>query len=173
MMRITFILAAAFSLFLLSGALRGEGLSLSSPAFRDEGTIPIEHSCKSSDFSPELRWAYAGEVRSFALVCEDPDAPGGGFIHWVVYNIPAEARSLPRGFPKVAVKNGIAQGLNDFDATGYRGPCPPAGKPHRYVFHLYALDIVIAGSGLTGSDLKEKMRGHVLSHGRLTGLFGR
>ncbi len=116
-------------------------LNLTSTAFEHGGSIPEKHSCKGEDVSPTLKWDEApkGTV-TFALIMEDPDAPGGTFLHWVIYNIPKETREL-KDIPALQknLKNGAIQGENDFNRIGYNGPCPPEGEEHRYFFRLYAL----------------------------------
>src|SRR5207249_20350 len=117
-------------------------LELTSTAFREGQPIPKPHTGDGRDLSPPLQWSNPPEkTRSFALICEDPDAPRGTWTHWVLVNIPAESRGLKEGFSKEATEpDGSVQGTNDFGNTGYGGPAPPPGKPHRYFFKLYALD---------------------------------
>jgi Raf kinase inhibitor-like YbhB/YbcL family protein len=117
------------------------GFTISSAAFAQGSAIPREYGCEGGDESPELSWSDppAG-TESYALVCEDPDAPGGLFVHWLIYTIPGSARGLPRAVkPAAKLPDGSAQGRNDFGNLGYGGPCPPHGKPHRYFFRLFAL----------------------------------
>ena len=151
-------------------------IMLSSDAFRSGASIPVKFSCNGQDKSPELRWGDppAG-TKSFSLVLDDPDAPRGTFVHWVAYNIPPEKRSLPEGVPPIAeVPGGMQQGQNGFGKTGYSGPCPPPGKPHRYFFRLYALSTVLSlRKGATKEDLVRAMDGQVLAQAELMGVFGR
>ncbi len=150
--------------------------TLTSPAFSEGARIPDRYTCTAEDLSPPLTWSGAPSgTQSFALVVEDPDAPGGTFIHWVVYNLPAVEMQLPEGVPQTEqLEGGARQGLNDFGSLGYRGPCPPRGKPHRYFFVLQALDTTLAPQAqMTQAQLEREMRGHVLAEARLMGTYGR
>jgi Raf kinase inhibitor-like YbhB/YbcL family protein len=123
-----------------------------------------------------LRWDKTPQgTKSFALICDDPDAPMGTWVHWVIYNIPAETDRLPEAVPSTErLDNGALQGSNDFGRTGYGGPCPPRGKPHRYFFRLYALDGQLSGAaGLTKKALLNQMQGHILETSEFYGLYGR
>ena len=148
-------------------------IGVTSLAFRQYRPIPKKHTCRGENLSPEIRWTFSGKAESFAIVCSDPDAPKGTFIHWIIYNIPARARRLPEGIPqKPQVGNGdIQQGKNDFGKVGYQGPCPPAGKSHRYIFTVYALDRKITGKQFNLAALKQMMNGHIVGEGRITGIF--
>jgi len=149
---------------------------LSSSAFTAGQAIPQQHTCDGADRSPPLRWKDApAAAKSLALIAEDPDAPGATWTHWVLYDLPASVAELPEGVPRDAtLPSGGKQGLNDFRKTGYGGPCPPPGKPHRYFFRLYALD---APSGLEPGAKKDQLRhaieGHVLAHTELMGTYQR
>ena len=151
-------------------------LTLSSPALAPGSTIAAENSCAGTDKSPALTWRNAPQsTKSFALIVEDPDAPGGTFIHWLAYNIPAQITSLPAGVPKTEeIATGGKNGINGFDHIGYNGPCPPPGKMHHYHFRLFALD-----SNLTPGDkpdaaaLESAMKGHVIATAELVGTFER
>jgi Raf kinase inhibitor-like YbhB/YbcL family protein len=150
-------------------------LTIASSAFREGDTIPVRYTCKGQGISPELRWSGAPEkTTSFAIITEDPDAPRGTFTHWVLFNLPAYANSLPENVPAQAqLSGGALQGKNDAGGLGYYGPCPPPGKPHRYYFILYALDILLylkAGAGK--AQVQEAIRGHVLAEAHLLGMFG-
>jgi hypothetical protein len=114
-------------------------------------------------------------VKSYALICDDPDAPGGTFTHWVLFNIPPGTTSLSEQVPTdEKLEGGAIQGKNDFDAIGYRGPCPPPGKPHHYHFHLFALDSTLdLDPGASRRQVLTAIEGHVLDEARLTGTFGR
>ncbi len=152
------------------------GFQLSSPAFKAGGEIPIRYTCEGPDVSPPLKWANVPQgTQSLVLICDDPDAPVGTWVHWVLYNIPADLQELPEDVPKEKVVFGqIKQGMNDFRRIGYGGPCPPAGKPHRYFFKLYALDIPSDWeSGLTKSDVLKRMEGHILRQTELVGIYQR
>ena len=147
-----------------------------STAFREGEAIPVQYTCDGANISPPLRWDNAPQgAGSFALVCDDPDAPMGTWVHWVIYNIPADSDRLPEAVPATEkLETGALQGRNDFGKIGYGGPCPPRGKPHRYFFRLYALDGKLAvGGGLTRKALLEEMKGHVLETAELYGTYGR
>lgn len=115
---------------------------LQSSALASGGEIPVQYTCDGADRSPPLRWSDPpAKTKSFALIVDDPDAPGGAWVHWLLYGIPAGLRELPEGIPARDTVPGIGtQGLNDFRKVGYGGPCPPRGPAHRYFFKLYALD---------------------------------
>lgn len=153
---------------------------MSSPAFEHNGRIPKENACDGKDASPALAWSDAPkETKSFVLIMDDPDAPAGTWVHWLIYDIPGDARELPAGVPKVeTLANGASQGrcwgVGTFERVGYHGPCPPPGKPHRYVFKLYALDAKLGlPTGKTKPEVLEAMKRHVLAEGELIGLYGR
>lgn len=151
-------------------------LKLSSTAFQPEDDIPSKYTCSGADVSPALSWTDppAG-TQSFALIADDPDAPVGTWVHWVAYDIPASTRQLPEGVPKTdAIPGGGVQGQNDFRKTGYGGPCPPPGKPHRYYFKLYALDAKLnLKPGATKKDVEQAIKGHILAQAELMGRFKR
>ncbi|MBC7225478.1 MAG: YbhB/YbcL family Raf kinase inhibitor-like protein [Anaerolineae bacterium] len=151
-------------------------LKLESPAFSPGGDIPRQYTCDGPDLSPPLRWSDppAG-TQSLALICDDPDAPAGTWVHWVLYRILPSARELPEGIPKQEeLADGSRQGRNDFRKIGYGGPCPPRGPKHRYYFRLYALDIVPdLPAGATKAQLLQAMDGHILAQGELMGRYGR
>ena len=137
--------------------------------------IPVRFTCDGDDISPDLRWANAPEnTKSFALICEDPDAPVGTWIHWVIFNIPAEIDHLEEQIePFEHSNNGMIHGLNDFRRLGYGGPCPPNGI-HRYFFRLYALDEELDCSPrCLKADVMEAMQGHVLAQAALMGKYSR
>lgn len=150
--------------------------SIGSQAFAADQPIPRRFTCDGDDVSPALSWADppAG-AQAFALIVDDPDAPGGDFTHWVIYNLAADARELPENVAK-AERPGIAalQGRNDFGRAGYGGPCPPSGRAHHYRFTLYALDGPLDLSpGTTKQHLLDAMDGHVLGEARLVGTYER
>lgn len=153
-------------------------LTLMSPAFADGGPIPRAHTCDGADLSPPLAWSgVPAGTKQLAVVMDDPDAPGRTFVHWVLYGLAPTVSGVSSGFPRDAqtVKPFAArQGVNDFPATGYRGPCPPPGKPHRYYFALYALDAELTlPPGATKAVLVQAMQGHVLQEAKLMGKYGR
>jgi Raf kinase inhibitor-like YbhB/YbcL family protein len=151
-------------------------LQLMSSAFQNSGEIPRKNSCDAEDVSPALRWdKVPAGTRAFALIADDPDAPGGTWVHWVIYDIPAEAKELGEGATKTeTLPNGAKQGINDFRKVGYGGPCPPPGSPHRYFFKVYALDAVTnLKPRATKQQLLDAMKGHVLAEGELMGRYKR
>ena len=151
-------------------------LIVTSAAFDAGQAIPVKYTCTGGDVSPPLKWEGApAATKSFALICDDPDAPGGTWVHWVVFNLPPTGNSLAEDMPKdESLPNGAAQGRNSFRNFGYGGPCPPGGKAHRYFFKVYALDTTLSLPGHPGKDeLLEAMRGHVLAQGQLIGTFKR
>jgi len=144
---------------------------ITSTAFVHQGVIPPLYSCKGSDISPPLAWGEPpGGTRSFVLVMDDPD--GGNWIHWVIYNLPAEIRGLPEDVPQNAkLPDGSLQGTNSWGRLGYGGPCPPSGT-HRYFFRLYALDSMLdLPSGARAPALVQAMAGHILAQVELMGFF--
>ena len=152
------------------------GFQLESSAFKEGETIPRQFTCEGEDISPALRWtAPPPGTRSFVLIVEDPDAPSGVWTHWIVYNLPSLAREMPENVPKQdQVPGGGFQGLNSFGKIGYGGPCPPSGKPHRYFFHLYALDTVLSlKAGAGKQEVLDAAKGHIRARTQLMGRFGR
>jgi len=173
-------LAAASLTFLtpsLSAAQESSGkLELRTTAFQPGGNIPKLFTCDGADTSPALSWSDPPpRTQSFVLIMDDPDAPVGTFVHWVVYNLPASTRQLPERLPgNDEMQGGGNQGVNDFARTGYGGPCPPPGRPHRYFFRLYALDGKLnLKTAARRKDVDQAMKGHVLAHAELMGLYGR
>ena len=151
-------------------------LPMSSQAFREGDRIPTKYTCEGQDVSPPLAWSEppAG-TQSFALIVDDPDAPGGVFTHWVLFNIPSDSRELPEAVPaQPQLPSGALQGKTDFGRIGYGGPCPPPGHPHRYQFTLYTLDQLLdLKAGASKKQVLEAMQGHILAQGQLTGTFQR
>ncbi len=149
-------------------------LNLTSSAFKDGQPIPRTFTCSGADASPALDWTgIPPSTQSLALIIDDRDAQG--WVHWVLFNIPASASGLSEGVPShKELTDGSRQGLNDFRKIGYNGPCPPPGSPHRYDFKLYALDVQLdLAAGTTKAALERAMHGHVLGESRLTGTFKR
>lgn len=149
---------------------------LTSTAFEQGETIPRTYTCDAEDISPPLAWSDPPEqTGSFALICEDPDAPKGTWSHWVLYNIPSDRRSLPEDVMRGAeLYWGARQGKNDLGEMEYGGPCPPPGKPHRYYFYLYALDDTLdLEHGATRETLQTAIRGHLLEQTALMGRYER
>jgi Raf kinase inhibitor-like YbhB/YbcL family protein len=153
-------------------------LVLTSTAFAEGGGIPAKHTCDGADVSPPLAWSGAPSgAATFALIVDDPDAPGGTWVHWVLFNLPGSASALPEDVPKTDQLHQLGaaeQGRNDFRRVGYGGPCPPPGGPHHYVFRLYALNQARPlGAGASKQDVERAIRGHVLAEARLTGTYAR
>jgi len=150
-------------------------LLLFSSAFEPGGFIPSMHTCDGADISPPLSWKNVpAAAKSLALICDDPDAPAGIWVHWVFYDLPANISGLPENIPpKKILENGAKQGINDFRRIGYGGPCPPGGV-HRYFFKLYALDNFLGlPPGATKTELLKTMEGHILEQAELVGKYGR
>ena len=150
-------------------------ISLTSSAFGNGGPIPPRYTCDGEGPSPPLAWdAPPSGTCSFALIVDDPDAPRGTFTHWVLFNLPADVRSLPEDVPgDERLADGSIQGRNDFPGTGWGGPCPPSGT-HRYRFFLYALDSMLdLPPGASKQQLLDVMEGGVLAEGRLMGTYSR
>ena len=150
-------------------------LKIMSSAFYEGDMIPQKYTCDGADISPPLAWdAMPINTKSLALISDDPDAPMGTWVHWVIYNIPPTIKELPENIPShKIIENGAQQGTNDFQKIGYGGPCPPRGT-HRYYFKLYALDKVLdTEPGLTKAQLLKAMEGHVLAQGQLMGKYKR
>jgi Raf kinase inhibitor-like YbhB/YbcL family protein len=154
-------------------------LDLQSSAFVPGATIPTLYGCRDAggaDKSPPLAWRGAPEnAKTFALVVRDPDAPGGSFVHWVLYNLPGNSAKLDADVPKTdTIAEGGNQGVNGFGNIGYQGPCPPPGKPHHYHFHLYALDDELKlKPDATADDVEQAATGHTLAEADLVGIFER
>lgn len=144
---------------------------LTSAGFEAGAAIPRKFTCDGADVSPPLAWSdVPAGTAELALVVDDPDAPGGTFVHWVLYRLPADLSEIGEG----SVPGGALQGPNDFGRNAWGGPCPPKGPPHRYVFTVYAVSKKLTlGEGATAGELEEAMRGSVLAQGRLTGTYGR
>ncbi|MBP1687748.1 MAG: putative Kinase inhibitor YbhB [Deltaproteobacteria bacterium] len=151
-------------------------LTLTSTAFKGGAEIPQRHTCEGADRSPALQWTGAPPgTKSFALIADDPDAPVGTWVHWVVYDLPGDATELAEGLPTSdTLPGGGTQGRNDFRKIGYGGPCPPPGKPHRYFFKLYALDAPTKlKPRATKADVLKAIEGHVLAQAELMGTYRR
>jgi Raf kinase inhibitor-like YbhB/YbcL family protein len=165
-----FLLLIFISIAGISKSQTAGNFKLISSAFEEGKPIPIKYTCDGSNVSPALSWSGAAEKTiSFALIMDDPDAPMGTWVHWVMYNIPDTVISLEEAV-NVSKINAI-DGLNSWTEKGYNGPCPPGGT-HRYIFKLYALDKTLAPKETMDKDeLVEAMKGHILSEATLTGLF--
>ncbi len=150
-------------------------LQLTSSAFQDGGEIPARYTCEGQNISPPLAWSGApAATRSFALIADDPDAPDPQaprmvWVHWVLYNLPANAEHLPEAVS--ALPPGAIAGITDFQRTGYGGPCPPIGR-HRYFFKLYALDTPLPDHGAASkAQIEHAMAGHILAKTQLMGTY--
>lgn len=150
-----------------------------SEAFEHEGEIPTRHTCDGEDVSPVFHWSGAPDgTRSLALVVDDPDAPDPAapkmtWVHWVLYNLPADSTGLDEAVDAARLPAGTFEGMNDWKNPGYRGPCPPIGR-HRYFFKLYALDTVLPDLGCPEKgELEQSMEGHVLASAVLMGTYAR
>lgn len=150
-------------------------ITLTSSAFEEGGAIPSKYTCDGADVSPPLSWAGVPEgTESLALISDDPDAPMGTWVHWVLFNLPPDATELAENIPPgLTLPNGARQGETDFGRIEYGGPCPPGGT-HRYYFRLYALDVMLdLDAGATKAELVDAMEGHVLDEGELMGTYKR
>ncbi|WP_207429432.1 YbhB/YbcL family Raf kinase inhibitor-like protein [Pedobacter sp. SYSU D00535] len=146
-----------------------EKFKLSSAAFEHGKAIPAEYTCVGKDILPALSWSNVPKgTKSFAIIMDDPDAPKGTWVHWVIYNIPANLTLLPKGSAAADVK--AKDGVNSWGSTGYNGPCPPNGT-HTYVFKIFALDSVLDTSDMTKDQLLEAMKGRVIAQAQLDGTF--
>ena len=171
---------AAATLLLPGDGYAGEKtmeLKLASPAFVEGGEIPRLYTCEGEDISPPLAWSKVPDgTSSLVLVVDDPDAPDPAaprmtWVHWVLYNLPADSDGLPEGVSRAELPSPTAEGLNDWKRGGYGGPCPPVGR-HRYVHKLYALDTMLTGlSSPTKAQVESAMQGHVLAQARLIGTY--
>jgi len=152
-------------------------LSLTSPVFSHKGAIPRTYTCQGKDISPAIRWSgLPNGTNSVVLIVDDPDAPDPAaprrvWVHWVLYNIPPDATGLPEAVNASRLPAGTREGINDWDRTGYGGPCPPIGR-HRYFHKLYALDVVLPDLRQPNkAALLEAMQGHVLEEAELIGTY--
>jgi len=148
---------------------------LTSRAFKDGGMIPPHYTADGEDVSPPLEWKDAPKgTKTFALICDDPDAPGGSFAHWVIFNVPANMTQFPEAFPSLkSLPNGTRQGLNDFGSTGYQGPAPPGGT-HRYYFKLFALTAVLDLEGdVKKAQLERSLLRRIIGQAELMGKYQR
>jgi hypothetical protein len=151
-------------------------LAVTSKSFEPDGNIPQKYTCDGEDISPDLSWEGTPDgTGTYALIVDDPDAPGRTFTHWVVYNIPDTVAGFEEGMSAFEIlKTGASQGKNDFGQVGYGGPCPPPGKAHHYHFRLYAIDgIIDIPSGLAKNTVLSAMKGHVIDETEIVGLYKR
>ncbi len=149
--------------------------TIKSTAFHEGEMIPSKYTCEGQDVSVPLEWQSApSTAKSLALIADDPDAPAGTWVHWVIFNMPPAAAGLPENVPpKESLSNGALQGKNDFGNYGYGGPCPPGGT-HRYYFKLYALDSMLKlSAGITKAELLKAMEGHIVAQAQIMGRYSR
>lgn len=159
----------------MEGRVKEMVIKITSPVFSEGKPIPVRYSCNDVNVSPPLDWEYVPEdTESIALILEDPDAPGGIFTHWIIFNLPADTRNLPEHVKgRELMDDGSKHGFNDFGLVGYSGPCPPIGT-HRYFFKIYALDKKLDLPPLINRDeLLREMEGHIQDQGELMGVFTR
>lgn len=150
-------------------------IKLESTVLKQGGKIETRHTCDGGNISIPLNWSVDNSnIKSFAITCEDPDAPAGVFTHWILFNIPSDVKELSAGITNEnELENGAKQGINDFGKIGYGGPCPPSGPAHRFIFKIYSLDSMLdLESGATKDQLLKAMEGHVLDEGQLIGIYG-
>jgi Raf kinase inhibitor-like YbhB/YbcL family protein len=145
-------------------------LHITSSAFSEGQSIPEKYTCDGQNVSPPIKWSGApANTKSFAVICEDPDAPSGIFTHWLLYDLPGRTNELAE-----ASSGDGREGVNDFDKKGYGGPCPPPGRAHRYFFRVYALDMESLGAaGLSKDHITAAMKGHILAEGQVMGRYAR
>ena len=150
-------------------------MEIRSAAFAPGAPIPTKYTCSGENISPALSFSGLPQAaRSLALIVDDPDAPSGTFVHWVVYNLPLQTTHLDEAVKKgTAITGGGSQGRNDFGRDGYGGPCPPPGAPHHYRFRLFALNSQLAPQPATGQGVEQAIEGHVLASAEVVGTFGR
>lgn len=154
----------------------GAAMQIRSSAFQEGETIPQKYTCDGDDVSPPLAWAeIPAGTKSFALISDDPDAPMGTWVHWVVYDLPAHLTELGEDIPKTdTLPDGAKHGITDFGTAGYGGPCPPPGKFHRYYFKLYALDALLKlPPKVSKGKLLKAMQGRILAEAQLMGRYSR
>lgn len=151
--------------------------SITSAVFQPNGEIPSKYTCEGKDISPQISWSNPPMgTKSFALIVDDPDAPDPKapkmtYVHWVLYNIPANVTSLAENVQSADLPSGTKEGVNDWKRTGYGGPCPPIGR-HRYFFKLYALDTILSDLNKPSkNDLEAAMKGHILGEAQIIGTY--
>jgi Raf kinase inhibitor-like YbhB/YbcL family protein len=176
---VALLIGAAIGMPLTSAGKESAAMKLTSAAFAHNAEIPKLHTCDGKDVSPSLEWSdVPAGAKSLAMIVDDPDAPDPAapkmtWVHWVLYNIPTSATGLAQGIAPGDLPRGTREGLNDWNRTGYGGPCPPLGR-HRYFHKLYALDAVLPDLGKpTKAALEKAMHGHVLAQSELVGTYKR
>ncbi len=171
---IFFVCSACYVPMCMGSGANGH-IQVLSKAFVNGGMIPKKYTCDGQNISPGLNWINVPpSAKSIVVICDDPDAPMGTWVHWVIFNIPATLKGLAENIPAVArLRNGAIHGINDFRRLGYGGPCPPNGT-HRYFFKIYALDTCLAlKPGSTKAQVLKAMRGHIIATGLLLGKYKR
>lgn len=171
-----FVVGVFLLIYSIKGVEEAVAMEIKSSAFKAQERIPTKYTCDGADISPPLSWTDVPEkTQSFALISDDPDAPMGTWVHWVIYDLPADTRELHEGIAKKeTLENGAKQGITDFRKVGYGGPCPPPGPAHRYFFKLYALDTKLGlPPRATKKDVEKAMKGHILAQTELIGLYKR
>jgi hypothetical protein len=152
-------------------------IQLSSPSLPHQARLHIDQTCEGKNISPQLTWSNVpATTKSFALICDDPDAPAKVWVHWTIFNIPTTAATLSAGIPTTpTLANGARQGMNDGGTIGFGGACPPKGHGlHHYIFTLYALDTILdLKPGISRTLLENAMKGHILATGQLIGTYSR
>jgi Raf kinase inhibitor-like YbhB/YbcL family protein len=174
-MRACFVLIVFLFMFQCHEGVAEMKIVVSSGAFKNGEMIPSKYTCDGDDISPPLSWSgIPANAKSIALISDDPDAPRGTWVHWVIFNMPSDSKGLGEAVPPDKVlDNGAIQGMNDSSQIGYGGPCPPGGV-HRYFFKVYALDAKLTlGPGATKKDVESAMKTHVLAEGELMGRYKR
>ncbi len=149
---------------------------IKSTSFENNGKIMSKYAYDSYNMSPPLTWSNPPlGTKSFVLIMDDPDAPSKVWVHWVIFNIPATSNGFPEGLPKkIVLPDGSIQGINDFNNNGYDGPHPPQGKPHRYYFKLYAIDIMLSlDSSAKKENVEQAIKGHILAETHIIGTYKR
>lgn len=172
---ILLVFVLSFPVIKPSYSIGGEQMKITSSAFEEGEMIPAKYTCDDADISPQLKWSNIPEgAKTIAIISDDPDAPVGTWVHWVLYNLPASIAELPENIPPdETLSNGAKQGKSDFGRIGYGGPCPPGGT-HRYYFKVYALDKELdLEPGATKAELLEAMKGHIVAEGQLMGRYKR
>lgn len=160
----------------IKGEINMKNITISAEAFKNGETIPDEYTCEGNDISPALSFDVIPDKSvSLALIMDDPDAPGGTFVHWLLFNISPKTRYLSKGIPKTETLSDFSrQGVTDFGEIGYGGPCPPPGKPHRYFFRIYALDKILElMPGASRTQIDNAMKDHIIAKGELMGIYRR
>ncbi|MGB9631040.1 MAG: YbhB/YbcL family Raf kinase inhibitor-like protein [Candidatus Methanodesulfokora sp.] len=175
---IVLIIIAAIIIFILYPRERKEVPQVPqiTPQISISIDFSIKNTCDGQDVSPRISWSGIPDgTKSLAIIVEDPDAPGGLFVHWVIYNIDPSLKGLPEGIPKEGRVEGIGlQGINSFGRIGYGGPCPPRGSTHRYIFRIYALkEAILLGPGASRDDLLKAMENKIIAVGETTVKYGR